>query len=62
MLHDETVYGPETDKFLPERFLNPGMKNPTMGFGFGRRQVLVNCDVQASEQTLKSMSRATFRQ
>ena len=36
MLHDETVYGPETDKFLPERFLNPGI-DPTIAFGFGRR-------------------------
>ena len=42
MLHDTAVYGPETDKFLPERFLNPGIKNPTMAFGFGRRQALVS--------------------
>jgi hypothetical protein len=37
MLHDESIYGPDTDKFLPERFLAPGMKDPTVAFGFGRR-------------------------
>jgi cytochrome P450 len=42
MLQDEATYGPNTDKFLPERFLTPGVKDPTIAFGFGRRQGLFN--------------------
>ncbi|KAF8513930.1 cytochrome P450 [Hysterangium stoloniferum] len=37
ILHDEKMYGPDTDKFIPERFLKPGVKEPTATFGFGRR-------------------------
>jgi len=37
MLHDEATYGSETEKFRPERFLVPGMKEPNAAFGFGRR-------------------------
>ncbi|KAF8478751.1 cytochrome P450 [Gautieria morchelliformis] len=37
MLHDEQAYGPDTDKFIPERFLVPGVKDPNAAFGFGRR-------------------------
>ena len=37
MLHDEQKYGPDTDKFIPERFLVPGVKDPGAAFGFGRR-------------------------
>jgi len=37
MLHDENVYGAEPDKFIPERFLQPGIKEPTAAFGHGRR-------------------------
>ncbi|KAF4580763.1 hypothetical protein EYR38_003049 [Pleurotus pulmonarius] len=42
MLHDETQY-PDPFSFKPERWLlsngklNPDMKEPTVGFGFGRR-------------------------
>ncbi|KAF8509759.1 cytochrome P450 [Hysterangium stoloniferum] len=37
ILHDEKDYGPDTHKFIPERFLRPGVKEPTAAFGFGRR-------------------------
>ncbi|KAF8506214.1 cytochrome P450 [Gautieria morchelliformis] len=37
MLHDETVYGPDTEHFEPERFLRPGTRDPSAAFGFGRR-------------------------
>lgn len=36
MLHDESVF-PEPLRFQPERFLNPNVKLPDVGFGFGRR-------------------------
>ncbi|KAF8518587.1 cytochrome P450 [Gautieria morchelliformis] len=36
LLHDKT-YGTDTDKFQPERFLVPGMKDPNPAFGYGRR-------------------------
>ncbi|THU98674.1 cytochrome P450 [Dendrothele bispora CBS 962.96] len=44
MLYDETVYGPDTHLYNPERFLtkegklNPHVKHPEAAFGFGRRQ------------------------
>ncbi|KAJ7486676.1 cytochrome P450 [Mycena latifolia] len=43
LLHDEVTYGPDTDKFIPERWLtadgkiNPAIREPTAAFGFGRR-------------------------
>ncbi|THU81799.1 cytochrome P450 [Dendrothele bispora CBS 962.96] len=43
MLHNEAVYGPEPDKFNPERFLtkdgilNSDIPDPDFDFGFGRR-------------------------
>ncbi|KAF8576736.1 cytochrome P450 [Ramaria rubella] len=37
ILHDEKNYGPDTDKFIPERFLAPGVKDANAAFGFGRR-------------------------
>lgn len=37
ILHDEKNYGKDTDKFIPERFLEPGRKDPVISFGFGRR-------------------------
>lgn len=43
LLHQESVFGPDTDKFIPERFLQPdGQLNPDIldldiAFGFGRR-------------------------
>ncbi|KAF5366453.1 hypothetical protein D9758_009803 [Tetrapyrgos nigripes] len=50
MLHNETVYGPDPNKFNPERFLlllkdgtntnlklNPAIPDPDADFGFGRR-------------------------
>ncbi|KAF8513234.1 cytochrome P450 [Gautieria morchelliformis] len=37
LLHDETIYGADTDKFKPERFLAPGVRDPTDAFGYGRR-------------------------
>jgi hypothetical protein len=37
LLHDEANFGPETEKFKPERFLVPGVKDPSLAFGFGRR-------------------------
>ncbi|KIJ49274.1 hypothetical protein M422DRAFT_205484 [Sphaerobolus stellatus SS14] len=39
LLHDEDEYGPNTDKFVPERFLRPGVRDPaaTAAFGYGRR-------------------------
>ncbi|KAJ7486679.1 cytochrome P450, partial [Mycena latifolia] len=43
LLHDEAAYGPDTDKFIPERWLtadgkiNPAIREPTAAFGFGRR-------------------------
>ncbi|KAJ8080303.1 hypothetical protein AAF712_003741 [Marasmius tenuissimus] len=43
MLYDESVYGPDVDKFRPERFLtkdgqlDPNVRHPDVAFGFGRR-------------------------
>ncbi|KAL0578166.1 hypothetical protein V5O48_003832 [Marasmius crinis-equi] len=43
MLYDEEVYGPDVDKFRPERFLtkdgqlDPNVRHPHVAFGFGRR-------------------------
>lgn len=43
LLHEESVYGPDTDKFIPERFLtakgelNPDVLDMDVAFGFGRR-------------------------
>ncbi|KAF8500025.1 cytochrome P450 [Gautieria morchelliformis] len=37
ILHDETVYGPDTEHFEPERFLRQGARDPSAAFGFGRR-------------------------
>ncbi|KAF8526656.1 cytochrome P450 [Hysterangium stoloniferum] len=37
ILHSEALYGPETDKFKPERFLQPGVIEPNAAFGYGRR-------------------------
>ena len=37
ILHDEKVYGPRTEEFEPERFLQQGIIDPTAQFGFGRR-------------------------
>lgn len=43
VLQDERVYGPSTNKFIPERFLQSnGKVNPNLNsdaaFGYGRRQ------------------------
>jgi cytochrome P450 len=42
ILHDNSVYGDDTDDFRPERFmkgnkLNPEFPQPGAAFGFGRR-------------------------
>jgi len=39
LLHDETDFGPDTDKFNPDRFLEADVRDPnsTGSFGFGRR-------------------------
>ncbi|KIJ32959.1 hypothetical protein M422DRAFT_183844, partial [Sphaerobolus stellatus SS14] len=39
ILQDEADFGPDTDKFIPERFLQAGIRSPgnTGAFGFGRR-------------------------
>ncbi|KAF8490208.1 cytochrome P450 [Gautieria morchelliformis] len=37
ILHNEAVYGPNTDDFNPERFLDPKVKYPNAAFGYGRR-------------------------
>ena len=37
ILHDERLYGPNTEMFIPERFLKPGVQDPIAQFGFGRR-------------------------
>ncbi|KAJ7243050.1 cytochrome P450 [Mycena rebaudengoi] len=42
VLHDEETYGPNTDQFIPERWLkdgelDPDVKDPDAAFGFGRR-------------------------
>ncbi|KAF8512772.1 cytochrome P450 [Gautieria morchelliformis] len=37
ILQDETKYGVDTDKFQPERFLDPDLKDPNIAFGYGRR-------------------------
>jgi hypothetical protein len=61
MLHDEAIYGADTDQFIPERFLNPDMKDPTTAFGFGRRQGFVTFDIQVSERIGKILRGSTFR-
>jgi hypothetical protein len=50
ILHDEVVYGPDTEHFIPERWLkdgelNPKLKNPDAAFGFGRRLCAVRIDL-----------------
>ena len=38
MLHDEKMFGPNPEEFRPERFLVPGIADPSsIAFGFGRR-------------------------
>ncbi|KIJ40664.1 hypothetical protein M422DRAFT_173338 [Sphaerobolus stellatus SS14] len=39
LLHDEADFGPDTDKFIPERFFNPAARDPALtgAFGYGRR-------------------------
>ncbi|KAJ6566541.1 cytochrome P450 [Mycena capillaripes] len=43
VLHDEAIYGPKPDEFIPERWLNKdgeintAMREPSAAFGFGRR-------------------------
>ncbi|KAJ7214442.1 cytochrome P450 [Mycena pura] len=43
VLHDEKIYGPNTDRFIPERWLtesgeiNKAIREPDTAFGFGRR-------------------------
>jgi len=39
LLRDEAEFGPEPDKFMPERFLNKGVRDPlgAGAFGYGRR-------------------------
>ncbi|KAJ7210342.1 cytochrome P450, partial [Mycena pura] len=43
VLHDEKIYGPNTDRFIPERWLtesgeiNKARREPNAAFGFGRR-------------------------
>jgi hypothetical protein len=37
MLHDDEMYGPKPEEFEPERFLKPGVRDPTVAFGYGRR-------------------------
>ncbi|KIJ31421.1 hypothetical protein M422DRAFT_185980, partial [Sphaerobolus stellatus SS14] len=39
LLHDEDDFGPDTDKFIPERFFKPGVRDPALtgAFGYGRR-------------------------
>ncbi|KIJ35877.1 hypothetical protein M422DRAFT_257346 [Sphaerobolus stellatus SS14] len=39
LLHDETDFGPDTDKFIPERYFSPGVRDPALtgAFGYGRR-------------------------
>ncbi|KIJ57190.1 hypothetical protein M422DRAFT_23283 [Sphaerobolus stellatus SS14] len=37
MLHDPDIYGPNVNKFDPDRFLRPGVPDPIAAFGHGRR-------------------------
>lgn len=43
VLRDESIFGPDTDKFIPERFVkadgstNPDLSDVDVAFGFGRR-------------------------
>ncbi|KIJ24511.1 hypothetical protein M422DRAFT_274683 [Sphaerobolus stellatus SS14] len=39
LLHDEADFGPDTNKFIPERYFMPGVRDPALtgAFGFGRR-------------------------
>lgn len=38
-------YGPNPEEFIPERFLQPGIRPPVEHFGFGRRHVHVSSAV-----------------
>lgn len=41
MLHDEKMFGSNPGDFKPERFLVPGVTDPSsIAFGFGRRCVV----------------------
>jgi len=37
-LHDDKAYGPQSEAFKPERFLEPGIKPPIAAFGSGQRR------------------------
>jgi cytochrome P450 len=42
MSRDEKEYGPDSEAFRPERFLDSNVRNPELHvFGFGRRYVLM---------------------
>jgi cytochrome P450 len=49
VLRDESIFGPDTDKFVPERFMgddsvNPDLSALDMAFGFGRRACPGRCE------------------
>lgn len=50
LLRDENIFGPDPDKFIPERFLRPGnegkmpdLSDVEAAFGFGRRACPGRC-------------------
>lgn len=51
VLRDESIFGPDTDKFIPERFVkadgstNPDLSDVDVAFGFGRRACPGRCEL-----------------
>lgn len=50
ILQDENIFGPKTDRFIPERFMKPDgtvntdISNIDLAFGFGRRACPGKCE------------------
>ena len=54
VLRDESIFGPDTDKFIPERFMKaegevgPDISDVDVAFGFGRRACPGKCEFYLS--------------
>ena len=62
ILQDESIFGPHTDQFIPERFMKPdGTVNPDLSdidlaFGFGRRSCPGRCEFAIISARFKQLN------